>query len=173
MAFIQQGTTVYSFAEYADVVAIDQRLFDANEGLTQDRVEETLVRSTERILDVIRNSDWWKSYYISKTPNWSNQVVLGQAVGMPALDPNLIRARRNDFTDLCVFYALSQYLYPSVADFGNPDSAERQKIGFYDTKYRDLLKDLLDDGDWYDFDASGTVDKGDKYPMRTNIVRVR
>ena len=172
MAFITQGTTFYSFADYDDVVAKDSRLFQANEGLTQDVVEETLIRSTERILDLIRNTDWWKSYYIRETGSLSG-VVIGQAVMVPALDPFLILDRQNDFTDLCVYYALSNYLYPKVADFGNPDSAERQKIGFYDEKYRALFEEVIGDGDWYDFDNSGTVTNSEKYPYPTNLQRVR
>jgi len=64
MAFISQGTTFYSFADYDDVVSKDSRLFSANEGLTQDVVEEALIRSTTKILDMLRSSPWWKSYYI-------------------------------------------------------------------------------------------------------------
>ena len=38
MAFITQGSTFYSFADYDDVVAKDSRLFSANEGLTHLRL---------------------------------------------------------------------------------------------------------------------------------------
>ena len=39
MAFIRNNGNVISFAEYQDVLDADQRLFDANEGLTDDVVE--------------------------------------------------------------------------------------------------------------------------------------
>lgn len=172
MAFITQGNTFYSFADYNDVVAKDSRLFQANEGLTEDVVEETLIRSTERILDSLRNTEWWKSYYINQTGGITG-LIIAQAVLAPPLDPFLIRDRQNDFTDLCVYYALSNYLYPKVADFGNPDSAERQKIGFYDEKYRMLFQELVGDGDWYDFNNSGSVTAAEKYPYPTNLQRVR
>ena len=172
MAFIQQGNTVFSFAEFEDVVARDARLFQANEGLTQDVVEEALVRSTQRIIDSIRGTDWWKTYYIRRD-GFDANVVVGQTVSVPAPEGHKIRARRNDFTDLTVFYALSEYLYPAVADFGNPDSAERQKLGFYNTKYRELFTELVDDGDWYDFDGDGTITSDEIFPVRQNLVRVR
>lgn len=172
MAFIQQGNTIYSFADYNDVVAKDGRLFSANEGLTTDKVEDALVRSTQRILAVISGSDWWKNYYIRKSGNFNN-VVFGQSLSVPPVDATLIRARQNDFTDLCVYFALSEYLLPGVADFGNPDSAERQKISFYNEKYRDLLRELYDDGDWYDFNQDGNITAADQYPSRVNLVRVR
>jgi hypothetical protein len=171
MAFITQGTTFYSFATYDDVVQIDSRLFSANEGLTQDSVDESLIRSTERILDLLRNSDWWKSFYISR--DGLVNVIVRQAVSVPALDPFLIRDRQGDFTDMTVYHALSNYLLPKVADFGNPDSAERQKIGFYDEKFRVLFSELTGDGDWYDFDNSGTITDEDKYPYPVNLVRRR
>jgi len=47
MAFITSGTTVLSFATYDDVVDRDQRVFEANEGLTVDVVEDLLIRSTD------------------------------------------------------------------------------------------------------------------------------
>ena len=50
MAFIISNNTVISFADFYDVRDRDQRLFDANEGLTEDVVEGLLIRSTERII---------------------------------------------------------------------------------------------------------------------------
>jgi len=172
MAFITQGTTFFSFADYDDVLAKDSRLFQANEGLTQDVVEGSLIRSTQRILDMLRSSDWWKDYYIRQSGSLAN-VVFGQSILVPPLDPFLIQARQNDFTDLCVYHTLSEYLLAKVADFGNQDSAERQKIGFYDTKFRDLFDELIVAGDWYDFTENGTITDAEKYPYVTNLVRRR
>lgn len=171
MAFITQGSNFYSFADYDDVVEKDSRLFQANEGLTQDFVEGALIRSTQRILDTLKNTDWWKSYYISE--NGFNNVVIKQAISVPALDPFLIIARQGDFTDMTVYHCLSNYLYPKVADFGNPDSAERQKIGFYDEKFRSLFDELVGDGDWYDFNNDGAINDAEKYPYPVNLVRRR
>ena len=172
MAFITQGTTFFSFADYDDVLAKDSRLFSANEGLTQDVVEDSLIRSTQRILDMLRSSDWWKDYYIRQSGSMAN-VVVGQSISVPPLDPFLILARQNDFTDLCVYHTLSEYLLAKVADFGNQDSAERQKIGFYDTKFRDLFDELIVAGDWYDFTNNGTITDAEKYPYVSNLVRRR
>jgi len=50
MAFITNNSgTVTSFAEYQDVLDMDQRLFENNEGLTDDIVEDLLTKSTQRI----------------------------------------------------------------------------------------------------------------------------
>ena len=171
MAFITQGSTFYSFADYDDVQDKDSRLFQANEGLSQDFVEGALIRSTQRILELLKNTDWWKSYYISES-GFVN-VVVKQAISVPPLDPFLIIERQGDFTDLCVYHCLSNYLYPKVADFGNPDSAERQKISFYDEKFRSMFDELVGDGDWYDFDQDGSVTNAEKYPYPVNLVRRR
>lgn len=172
MAFIQQGDTVYSFADYDDVVAKDSRLFDANEGLSQTEVEDILVRSTERILNRIRSTDWWKSYYVRQTGSQA-QVIVGQTTQVPAVQAQLIIDRRSDFTELCVLNALSSYLLPSVADFGNPDSAERQKMGFYEQQFNQLFDELITAGDWYDFDQDDTIEDTEKYPGLVNLRRVR
>jgi len=60
-----------------------------------------------------------------------------------------------------------------VADFGNPDSAERQKLGFYNTKFRELYDELIVSGDWYDFTNNGTITEDEKYPFVNNLVRRR
>jgi hypothetical protein len=166
MAFITSGTTVLSFAEYEDVLAKDQRLFEANEGLTDVIVEDALIRATERILTLIRASVWWKSYYVNHSPTTLS-------VNVPAPVGKQIIARKSDFTDLATYYALAEILLPKVADFGNADTAERQKIGFYDEKFRALFKELIEAGDWYDFDDDASVETLEKSPSRVNLVRVR
>lgn len=170
MAFISSGGVVYSFAEYEDVLARDQRLFEANEGLTDVIVEDALERSTQRILSQIRSSDWWRNFYIRKTSAVNSTLTY---LDVPALDANKIKARQADFTDLCVYHSLAEILLPKVADFGNADTAERQKIGFYDEKYRALMNELLEAGDWYDFDGDNTIDSKEKMPQLRNIVRRR
>lgn len=175
MPFISNNGTVISFATYDDVVFLDKRLFEANEGLTEDLVDGYLIRSTERILDAIQVTNWWKNYWINQAGSaGSSSVVIGpNNILVPAPNPNLILGSQNDFTDLCGYYALSHYILPSIADFGDPDSADRQKVGFYDEKYRRLFQELIDRGDWYDFDQDGTVENTEKAPVLTNLVRVR
>jgi hypothetical protein len=169
MAFITENSTVISFAEYDDVVARDQRLFDSNESLTDDVVETSLIRATERILSKIRSSAWWIDYYVRRTSNQTYQTK----ADIPALDTDLIIARQNDFTDLCVYTALSEFILPLVADFGNEENAERQKMGYYTTKAESLLNELLSAGDWYDFDNDGTIESSEKSPGSINLKRVR
>lgn len=169
MAFITESGTVTSFAEFQDVVNKDQRLFEANEGLSDDIVEQQLIRATERILSKIRSSAWWRSYYISRDLN----TVYTTVADIPAVNPNRIKARLNDFTDLCVFTALGEFILPSIADFGNEDSAERQKMGYYTQKADTLIGELITNGDWYDFDNSGTISSSEKSPGQYNLKRVR
>ena len=94
-------------------------------------------------------------------------------VDAPLPNPNLILARQADFTDLCVYFTLYEYLLPKIADFSTQDTAEVQKIGVYRTKFDKLFTELIDDGTWYDFDASGTISSTEKMPTRSNLVRVR
>ena len=160
MAFVIESSTVISFAEFQDVVNKDQRLFEANEGLSDDAIDQQLIRATERILSKLRASDWWKSYYIKR----DTATVYNTAADVPALNPNRIKQRESDFTDLCVFTALSEYILPSIADFGNQDSAQRADS---------LFGELITAGDWYDFDNSGTIASSEKSPGQFNLKRVR
>ena len=169
MAFITSGSTVLSFAEYQDVLDTDQRLFDANEGLTIDVVEDNLIRTTERILTELRATDWWRDYYIDRSGNASIRT----RADIPALDVARIIARKNDFTDLCVFKALGEYILPKIADFGTEENAERQKMGYYVQKASALFNELVTAGDWYDFDDDGTVASSEKQPGVVNLRRVR
>ena len=169
MAFIRQGQTVLSFAEYQDVLDRDQRLFEANEGLTIDVVEDLLIRTTERILVEFRASDWWRSYYIRR----DSTIAYTSVADIPALDPTKILARQNDFTDLCVFKALGDYILPKIADFGTEENAERQKMGCYVQRANALFGELITAGDWYDFNDDGTIASAEKQPGYYNLKRVR
>lgn len=168
MAFIIENDTVTSFAEYQDVVDRDQRLFSANEGLTDDVVEPLLIRATERILTKLRASEWWRSYYLSRSGSSINTVA-----DIPALDPNKIKERLNDFTDLCVYFALNEYILPTIADFGNDDDEERKKMGYYAGKAESLYGELITAGDWYDFDNDNVISSNEKSPGQINLKRVR
>lgn len=148
MAFIQNATTFFSFAEYSDVTARDQRVFEANEGLTESDVEDMLVRSSERILTLIKDSDWWQRIW-----------------GSPAPDVNALQiiARQDDFTDLCVFHCIHYYLLPKIADFSDEENSERQKLDYYRTKFDELAMELINAGDWYDFDDDDIIQDGEIY----------
>lgn len=169
MPFIIVDSVTTSFAEYQDVLDMDARVFDSNEGLTDDVVETLLEKSTQRILTIIRNTDWWKSMYIDQTPGFSYSSV----ADIPALNPSRVKARQDDFTDLCVMYSLYYYILPKVADFSNEDNAERAKIGFYQSKFESLLQEIITAGDWYDFDNSGTISSSEKQPGKYSLKRVR
>jgi len=169
MAFVVENNTVTSFAEFQDVVDKDQRLFEANEGLSDDIVDAHLVRATDRILTKIRNTNWWRDYYKDR----DSTITYNSVADIPAVDPDNILAKQDDFTDLCVYTALAEFILPSVADFGNEDNAERQKMGYYTQKSDNLFEELITAGDWYDFDADGTVQSDEKEPGVINLKRVR
>jgi hypothetical protein len=177
MAFINpQNSGVISFAEYTDVTDTDQRVFEANEGIADETmVEDLTTKSTNRILQLIKNTTWWKRYYLLEA-NDTQRAATNTRAGTPDVplpDPNLILRRQSDFTDLCVYFTLYEYLLPKVADYSREDNSEVQKIGVYRTKFDQLFRELIDDGSWYDFDDDGTVEIDEKLPTRTNLVRVR
>lgn len=170
MAFVTQNRAVVSFASYEDVLLKDQRLFEANEGLSdEDLIDSMLIRATERILSNLRSTPWWQSYYINR----SQGAVITSIADVPALDPTRIRARQSDFTDLCIYVALGEYILPSIADFSNEDSAERQKMGYYVSKADKLFGELITAGDWYDFDNNTIIASNEKQPGVYNPKRVR
>ena len=175
MAFIISGGTVISFADADDVHNIDQRVFEANEGLTDAIVEDALIRGTTRIIQNFGASDWWRSYHIRMSGGTYDPLIYNSLGLLPIPDPNpnKILARQADFTDLCVYYSLSYYLLPKIADFSQQDNAERVKIGFFNEKYRSLFQELIDDGSWYDWDNGGTITNQEKMVSRTNVIRVR
>jgi len=169
MAFIIDNSVTISFADFADVQAKDQRLFEQNEGLTDDVVEDGLIRATERILTKMRSTAWWRSYYVKQ----SNGFTYSTVADIPAVDPDKIKARLNDFRDLCIYTGLSEYILPIVADFGNEDNAERQKISYYANKAEQMFGELVTAGDWYDFDGDNSIVSSEKDPGQYNLKRVR
>jgi hypothetical protein len=168
MSFIISGNTFRSFAEYQNVLDRDQRLFESNEGLTDEVVEDMLIRASERLLVRIRATDWWRNYQFKRNTALKNDVRL-----VPPVNPLKIITRKADFTDLCVFLALAEYILPKIADFANQDSAEVQKIKYYEDRSEKLFNELIEAGDWYDFAGDGTVNTTDIEPSRLNLVRVR
>jgi hypothetical protein len=175
MAFITIGGNVVAFAEYSDVTDTDQRVFEANEGIADaGMIEDLTEKATSRILQLIRNTSWWRRYYLLEATEAQRQATNTRSTpDVPLPNANFILARRADFTDLCVYFTLYEYLYPKIADFSAQDNAEVQKIGVFRTKFDKLFLELVDDGTWYDFDNSGTVTETEKLPTRTNLVRVR
>ena len=169
MAFIVENNTTISFAEYSDVKAVDKRLFDSNEGLTDDVVETALIRATERILTQMRSSQWWRNYYLSRSPDANIKTV----ADIPALDPDKIKDRQNDFTDLCVYWALSEIILPQVANFGDEGDDDKAKMGYYQNKTDKLFDELIVAGDWYDFNDDDTISSSEQSPGYANLKRVR
>jgi hypothetical protein len=174
MAFIISGGNVISFADADDVHNIDQRVFEANEGLTDGTIEDMLIRSTTRLLFQIDATEWWRSYWMRMNGGTYDPLIYTSGLlAIPNPDPNKIKDRQDDFTDLCVYYALSYYIYPKIADFSSQDNAEKVKIGFFNEKYRSLFQELIDDGSWYDWSGNGTISPSEKMPTRSNVVRIR
>lgn len=162
MAFVIEANTVISFAEVSEVRDKDQRIFNANESLTESVIRDGLERATGRILAKLKMSTWWKSV----NPEYTTY-------NLPEVDANLIISRQEDFTDLCVYMAMADYILPGVADFSDPDSAERQKMSYYSTRADSLFIELLKLNDWYDFDGDGTISDEEKTSTPYSLKRVR
>jgi hypothetical protein len=175
MPFIRSGGNVIAFAEYSDVTNTDQRVFEANEGIADSTMVEDLTeKATSRILQLIRNTGWWKRYYLIEATDAQRLATNTRSTpDVPLPNANFILGRQADFTDLCVYFTLYEYLYPKIADYSAQDNAEVQKIGVFRTKFDTLFRELIEDGTWYDFDGSGTVTETEKLPTRTNLVRFR
>lgn len=169
MAFIIENNTVVSFAEYIDVVQRDQRLFDSNEGLTDDVVEDALERATTRILNKISASGWWRNYYTQRDTSTTYTTV----ADIPSVDVDKIKSRQSDFTELCVYTALADYILPQVANFGDETDSERAKMGYYQNRAEALFGELIQAGDWYDFDDDDTIESSEKAPGIYALRRVR
>ena len=164
--FVYSGATFLRFATFAELQARDSRVFEANEDLTQAEIENFLNMASQRILTQIRNSSWWREY----------QRKLADIIDpnlLPVVDPDYILARTQEFKDLNIYLALYEYTYPTIADFGNPDSAEIAKIKFYKDSYNVLFDEVLEAGDWYDFSENATIETADKMAAFVNRVRVR
>lgn len=169
MAFVIVSGSVVSFAEYTDVLERDQRLFEVNEGLGDDIVEPLLERATSRIMTKFSASDWWRSYWLRRqTGNTIHTVA-----DIPSMNINKIKLRQQEFTDLCVYTALAEYILPLVADFGNDESAERKKMGYYSVQADKLFQELITLGDWYSFDGDNTVEQNERSPGQITLKRVR
>lgn len=164
--FVYSGATFLRFATFAELQARDSRVFEANEDLTQAEIENFLNKASQRILTQIRNTGWWRDY----------QRKLAGIVDpnlLPEVDPDYILARTQEFKDLNIYFALLEYVYPSIADFGNPDSAEIAKIKFYKDSYNVLFDEVIEAGDWYDFSENATIELADKMAATVNRVRTR
>lgn len=162
MAFVKSNGVTVSFARYDDVTAKDQRLFEQNEGLTEEVIYFQLKRATERLLTKIRDTDWWRGNFPSV-----------QVEDVPEVNADKVLARKNDFTELCVALALADYILPKVADFSNEESSERQKMSYYTTRAEMMFDELIRYGDWYDFDGTGAITSADKTAGIINRKRIR
>lgn len=169
MSFIISNGTFISFAEYSDVVDRDSRLFEENEVLNNEAdIEDLLTRASERLLARVKSSEWWKEYNYRRNSSLNRDSRL-----VPAVDPLKIIGRQADFTDLTIAMALADYILPKVADFANENSNERQKMLFYKERADELFVELIESGDWYDFDGDASVETDERDPNRQNLVRIR
>jgi hypothetical protein len=165
---LNQGGNFISFATYSELTTRDQRILEANEGLTQAEVETYLTQASQRMLTQIRNTDWWSESSFTIDTSLTRDMRL-----LPSVNVYYIRAREQEFKDLNIYFALAEYIYPSVADFGNPESAEVAKINFFRDQYNKLFTELIQSGDWYDFDNDAAIETLEKFPNKQNRVRVR
>jgi hypothetical protein len=181
MAFVTDGAgSVTSYAEYTDVLQKDQRLLEANvikvpaeSGFVDvtDFIEDMLTKATDRINTKFKASSWYLGYL-----NYTGQSVSNPAL-MPDFNPNYILSRQQEFTDLCVFYALYYYICPLIADFSADGtgeiSGEVQKITYYENKFQGLFNELIALADWYDADGDGTIENSEKVWTNQTVRRSR
>lgn len=168
MAFRFSGTTFISFATYDDLIQRDQRLFEANENLTEEVIDDFLKSAAARVLTQIRNTDWWREYAFGQDASLNRDLRL-----LPSVNASYIKSRQTEFKDLNIYFAFSEYILPYVADFGNPESAEVKKINHYRDNYNKLFIEVIESGDWYDFDGDDTIELTEKSPNKQLLVRVR
>jgi hypothetical protein len=171
MSFIIENNNVISFAEFDDVLKRDQRIFDNNEGITDELVEEHLIQATAHVLTRFRAHSWWTDYYLQRRDTNGNPI--NTLADIPSLDVNRIVSRQELFTELAVYTALAEYTLPMIADFGAEDSDERNKMDYYSNKADRLFGHLISLGDWYDFDDDGTIASSEKEPGHYNLKRIR
>ena len=158
----------------------DQRLLEANvikvpaeSGFvdTTDFVEDMLQKSTDRINIKFKASSWYQGYL-----NYVGTSVSNPAL-MPDFNSNLVLKRKQEFTDLCVFYCMYYYLLPLIADFSadgtGDESAEVQKMKYYEDKFQGLFNELIALADWYDADNDGTVEDSEKVWTNQTVRRSR
>jgi hypothetical protein len=166
MAFILSGGSVVSYAEALDIRDKDQRLFEANEidftnvpdtpGSLDDYIEDLATKTTDRINQKIRLSTRWQEYLGFVGANY------GSLSTIPDFNPDNIITRKSDFTDMCAYGVLYMYLLPKVADFGNPESAEVQKIQYFESRFNSLFEELMADFTWFDNSGDGSVSDSEK-----------
>jgi hypothetical protein len=181
MAFLLNGAgDVISFAEYTDVVQKDQRIFEENNlviptesgfNSINDFVENMLELGTQRILLKIKASTWWQAYnnYVGNTISNLNSLP---NVNPTLVDPGNLQGRRQQFTDMCVYYTMKDLILPLVSEF-ELDNADMNKIIYYEGKFNDLYNELIAIADWYDYDNSGTVDANEKLLTYATTRRTR
>ena len=176
MGYIIVGGNTLAFAEYEDVTDRDQRLFEANEGIANaGQIEDFTERATTKILYLIKDTDWWKNFYLNQSGSAPTNIyqTLTGLIDVPPPNANRFIGRQQDWTDLCVYMTLYEYVLPKVADFSNEDNAEYKKIGFYREKFDKLFAQLIAAGDWYDWDGTGVIVDSEKAPTFVNLVRIR
>lgn len=166
MAFNIVAGNFVSFAVYSEVTARDQRFFESNEGFTENQVNTLLEQASDRILSKLKATDWWEEYQFSRDTTLEHDLRL-----LPDVDPLRIDGREQDWKDLNIYFAMSEYLLPRAADWSN--EADVAKINYYKDQFNALFKELIEDGRWYDYDNDGTIEKTEKAPSRVNLVRVR
>ena len=165
MAFQTDGSgNVIAFAEAEDIYNLDQRLFEANEisfadsGTAATTISEYFdilcQRATDRITTRMQASPEWSNY--TSAQNLTSTSIL------PPVNKNLILGNLQDWSDLCSSYVMKEMLLPKVADFGNPESSEVNKINFYETKFNELFSEKLAVINWYDANADASITSSDE-----------
>lgn len=141
---------VVAWASGEDVRDRDQRLFEIND-VDFSWSSQNPGNLTEYLDDICKISATRIHSEISTHPGWLSHQ------GDAEFQPDLVLSRHQDFLDLNVCHALSDYVLPKIADFGNPDSSEVNKITYYEARYNRILESLMGRMDWYDTNQDGVI----------------
>jgi hypothetical protein len=143
MAFVTNASgNVIAFSDSFDVRDIEQRVFEANEinfsdaaspafNSLDEYIDNLCEKSMSRILLKFKASSWWRTYTGSGPSDLAD------------LDPDKIKSRQQDFTDMSVYYVLKEYILPKAADFGIEEVRKWQKSNTTAISLRTCSKNLL------------------------------
>lgn len=179
MAFLTEGGKVVAYATRVDIRDADQRWYKANgfsiENATavppptdQDEYLEDICRkSTARINRMIQAHSHWHSFVVANNlPREGNKL--------PQIDPNLIHSdRHQDFTDLCVYHAYYEELFPRNMVLSEEQTADQMKMEYYQNKFNQRFSELMSILDWYDIDSDGVVQGDESQIYFTPMRRTR
>ena len=116
--------------------------------------------------DVIRQirEEWWERY--RHTVRYKD---IPKVTSLELVNSNLTATQ---FRRSVCYKALSDYIYPMLSKFRDPDTGEGKdsfqvQMDYYKNRYNEEFQAVLRDGVEYDEDSSGTIQASEKEPIHT------